>query len=156
MTSDLNFLPEEHFRHACAWLCTINVIKQHRVDFYLQLRLAKCALLRLKWQIWQQSMPVCLENYALSIDTNIFCSSGRNGGNTYHWFFFFNSSQAEFSRPTLKGQLLPIIDLFYYLFFTNYNYIYIKKNSIINGTHIKRLVLSQVSSYSGYYTVNYC
>lgn len=155
MTSDLNFLPEEHFRHACAWLHTINVIKQHRVDFYLQFLFAKCALLRLKWQIWQQSMPVCLENYALSIDTNIFCSSGRNGGNTYHWFFFsFQFIPSRIFQANFKRSIAPYNQLILLLFFYKL-YIY-KKNSIINGTHIKRLVLSQVSSYSGYYTVNYC
>lgn len=89
MTSDLNFLSEEHFRHACTWLSTINVIKHHHVDFYSQLRPAKCAHLRLKWWIRLQSMPICLKNDGLSIDTNIFCSSGRKGGNTFHWFFFF-------------------------------------------------------------------
>lgn len=142
MTSDLNFLSEEHFRHACTWLSTINVIKHHHVDFYSQLRPAKCAHLRLKWWIRLQSMPICLKNDGLSIDKNIFCSSGRKGGNTFHWFFFFffYSSQAECSRPPLKGQLLPIIDLKIIL-----QIIETKtktKNSIINGSHIKKLVLS--------------
>ncbi len=133
MTSDLNFLLEEHFRHACAWLRTINVIKQHRVDFYLQFRLAKCALLRLKWQIWQQSMPVCLENDGLNIDTNIFCSPGRKGGNTNRWFIF-QFIPTECSRAPLKGQLLPIIDIKNHI--TNYRKK--EKQISINGTHIKR------------------
>lgn len=82
------------------------------LNLSLKLWTAKCALQRLKYRFGcTQSMPVCMENDGLTIDRNIFCISERKRGNTLHWFSSPIHPKQNVPGLTLKGQLLPIIDL---------------------------------------------
>jgi len=80
---------ELSIRETCMWMITDNECRwatSHGISFS-KLWPEKFALLRFKYRFGCiQSMPFCMENDGLAIDRNIFCISGRNRGNTLHWF----------------------------------------------------------------------